>query len=182
MHKKKFSKSLVVISVIPVFLILFFSTMFSIIYNLNFYEKNFQQYKIYDRFTKQEALDAAKNIMGFFKSKNELDSEFFNENEVSHLLDVKLLLQKAQQLYYVSISIFWVILIGYYLGNRKDFMRFFYDLMFFSGIFTVSIILICGFLYLVSGFDFLFIKFHELFFTGNYSFNPTVSNMKALFP
>ena len=155
--------------------------MFSYIYNTNYYNKKYQQYGVYDRFTKEEALNATENLFGYFKSKNLLDMDFFNEQEASHLSDVKNLIQRAQQLYYVSVSLFWTVLVVMYLLNRKHFIKFFADMMFYSGAFAIALIVIFSLLYITTGFDFIFVKFHELFFTGNYAFNPATSNMKSLF-
>ena len=82
------------IAIISVFLILLLSSVFSYLYNLNYYDKKYQQNSVYDRFDKETAMNATKNLFGFFKSKNELDVNFYNERERSHLLDVKLLIQK----------------------------------------------------------------------------------------
>lgn len=175
-------KILLGISVIFAFFILLFSSLFSQLYNLNYYDKKYEQYNVYDRFSKEEALDATKNIFDFFNSKAELDNEFFNENEISHLQDVKVLINKAKQLYYISITLFWIILLTVYLSNKKHFTKFFFNFLFYSGLFSITLILLLGLLYFITGFDFMFIKFHELFFTSNYSFNPAINNMKALFP
>ena len=178
MHKK----ILLYFTVLSVFFIILFSSLFSYIYNLNYYEKKYLQYNVYDRFSEEESRNVTNNLFGYFQSKNELDNSFFNEREASHLNDVKVLIQNVNLVYLLSLFLFWGILITLYLVNRKEILNFFSELLFYSGIFSLSLILIFVLLYFITGFDFVFIKFHELFFTGNYSFNPAVSNMKALFP
>lgn len=175
MHKK-------ILLPISIMSILFFSSLFSYLYNLNYYDKKYQQYNVYDRFSREQALSATENLFGFFKSNNELDTDFFNEQEISHLSDVKLLIQKANILYYSSIIIFWIILLIYYLKHKKHFVKYFSKVLFYSGICTISLLLITVLIYIATGFNFLFLKFHEVFFVGNYSFDPNISNMKALFP
>ncbi len=165
-----------------IFFILTFSSLFSIMYNLNYYEKKYEQYNIYDIFTKEEARNATNNLFGFFKSENNLDMNFFNQREASHLQDVKSLIIKAGSIYYTSIAVFWAILIAYYIVKRKELVSFFSDSLFYGGVATIGFFIIIGLLYFIIGFDFLFLKFHHIFFTGNYAFNPQVSNMKALFP
>ena len=178
MHKK----ILMFVTILSVFFIILFSSLFSYIYNLNYYEKKYLQYNVYDRFSEEEARNATNNLFGFFRSQNELDNNFFNEREASHLLDVKIIIQNVNLIYLLSLFLFWGILITVYLVNRKEILKFFSELLFYSGIFSLSLILIFTLLYFITGFDFLFTKFHELFFIGNYSFNPAISNMKALFP
>ena len=175
-------KLLLAAAAILVFFIILFSSLFSYIYNTNYYDRKYQQHGVYDRFTRKTALNATGNLFGYFRSENQLDMDFFSEQEASHLSDVKQLIQKSQQLYYISITLFWIALVAVYLLARKSFMRFFADMMLYSGIFAAALILIFSLIYLVGGFDFIFIKFHEIFFTGNYAFNPATSNMKALFP
>lgn len=178
MHKK----ILLYFTVLSVFFIILFSSVFSFIYNLNYYEKKYLQYNVYDRFSEEEARNATNNLFGFFRSQNELDNSFFNEREASHLNDVKILIQNVNLVYILSLFLFWGVLITIYLVNRKEIVKFFSNLLFYSGIFSLSLIVIFTLLYFITGFDFIFIKFHELFFIGNYSFNPAVSNMKVLFP
>jgi len=177
-----FKKIILGAGAISVFFILIFSTFFSQLYNLNYYEKKYEKYNVYDKFTEEEARNATLNIFWFFKSENELDPGFFNENEISHMQDVKILIQKTQQIYYISLSLFWVIWIVDYLANRKEFMNFFSELLFYSGILVFGAMTLFLLIYISTGFDFVFLRFHELFFAGNYSFNPDISNLKYLFP
>ena len=116
MHKK----ILLYFTVLTVFLIILFSSLFSYIYNLNYYEKKYLQYNVYDRFSKEQARNATTNLFGYFRSQNELDNIFFNERESSHLHDVKVLIQKVNLIYILSLFLFWGILITVYLVNRKD--------------------------------------------------------------
>ena len=107
---------------------------------------------------------------------------FFNEQERSHLYDVKILIQKAALLFYVSLVISLVIIITQYILNGKRVILLLSKIFIYTGIFTILLLSFFFLLYLFAGFDFLFIKFHEILFIGNYSFDPNVSNMKALFP
>lgn len=178
MHKK----ILLYFTVLSVLFIILFSSMFSYIYNLNYYEKKYLQYNVYDRFSKEESRNATNNLFGYFCSQNELDNSFFNEREASHLNDVKILIQNVNLIYLLSLFMFWGVLITIYIVNRKEIVKFFSELLFYSGIAALSLIVLFALLYFVVGFDFMFSQFHELFFIGNYSFNPDISNMKALFP
>ena len=177
-----FKKITLGIGVITVFFIVLFSTFFSQLYDINYYEKKFEKYGVYDKFSREQARNATLNIFSFFKDQDQLDNEFFNGNEISHMQDVKILIQKSQQIFYISLTIFWIILIVYYLMNRKEFINFFSELLFYSGVLVFGVMTLFLLIYISTGFDFIFIKFHELFFTGNYSFNPKISNLKSLFP
>ncbi len=170
------------LAVVSVFFVLLFSSLFSQLYSIKYYDKEYQRYGIYSIFDKQAAINATQNMIGFFSSKNNLDTLFFKENERAHLLDVKNLIAKANITFYASIAVFWIFIITAYLTKKKEFAKSLGKLFYYSGIFSMAILIICSLTYYFSGFDFLFIKFHEVFFTGNYAFDPKVSNMKALFP
>jgi integral membrane protein (TIGR01906 family) len=181
MNKKLYYSTLIV-SAISIFIIILFSSLFSYVFNFNYYDKEYVKYNIYGRFQKEQAINATQNIMGFFNSKNVLDSNFFNENEISHLTDVKNIIDNTRLVYIISLILFWGIQVYYFFFQKKYFMSFFSRMLLVSGLFSILLLILFGVLYFTSGFDFVFLKFHQLFFTGNYSFNPAISNMKALFP
>ncbi len=168
--------------IFSVFFIVILSSLFSYLYNINYYDKKYQQYGIYEKFTKEQALNETKNIFGYLQYKNELDMNFFNKNEESHLNDVRLLIQKIYNLYFFSMAIFWGVLFYYFLFSKKELIGFFSRMIFYSGIVSLSVLLFFVIIYFVIGFDTLFNLFHKILFTGNYAFNPLTSNMKALFP
>lgn len=175
-------KIVLTIGILSIFTIIFLSSLFSMLYNLNYYDKKYEQYGVYNIFSKERALNATQNLFSYFQDNQELDMKFYNEQEKNHLYDVKILLQNAKLYYYLGTTVFWIMLILYYLFNRKELTIFFSSIMLYSGIFTVSAIIILNLIFLLTNFDFLFLKFHEMFFTGNYAFDPAVSNMKSLFP
>jgi len=160
--------------------LLFFSSLFFYMDNMANHDKLFEKHGVYERFSREQALNAMQNILGFFKSKNELDKAFFNQREISHLNDVKILITRTKPFYYSLIVLLILTLLVNYL--KKDFVHFFSTMLIHSALINISLISILALLYLTAGFDFLFLKFHELFFVENYSFDPRISNLKALFP
>jgi integral membrane protein (TIGR01906 family) len=175
-------KILLFLIIISVFSIILFSSLFSFIYDIKYYDNKYLQYKIYDKFSKEQALNETKNLFGYLQFKNDLDMNFFNKQEESHLNDVKIIINKIYVIYFISLFIFWSTLAYYYFFNKRQMLWFFSRFLFYSGIFSLGILLLLGLFYLFFGFNSLFSYFHQIFFAGNYSFNPAVSNMKALFP
>lgn len=159
--------------------ILFFSSIFFYTYNLNYYDKEYNKYNIYNLFSKELALNKTINIMNFFKNKELLDDKFFNENEISHLNDVRIIFNKINFIYNFSLIVFFIIL--FYILKIKDYMKLFNSFI-VAGLIGVSLIFLLVLFYSLFSFDFLFEYFHILFFKDNYAFDPKVSNMKALFP
>ena len=56
------------IGVMTVFFIVLFSTFFSQLYNIDYYEKKYEKLEVYEKFSEEDARNATLNIFGFFKS------------------------------------------------------------------------------------------------------------------
>ncbi len=90
-------------------------------------------------------------------------SPLYNERELSHMLDVKILVQKGLPVWYFLL-IFYIV-----LGTihwKKDKWKAYKELLAKGGQITVVLILILIF-YIVINFNQLFTKFHEIFFEGS---------------
>jgi uncharacterized membrane protein len=159
-------------------IVILLSITFFMIHNINYYDKKYQQYKVYDIFEQDVALNATKSILGFFESDNELDSNFFKPDEVSHLQDVKDFLNILRLILIVFLIIVLFFLVFNFIQGNKIFDKLF----FYTGTITISIFLFFGLIYFLLGFDFLFEAFHKIFFVENYAFDPRFSNMILLFP
>jgi uncharacterized membrane protein len=154
---------------IILFCVLVFSSLFSTM-DSYYFDYAFEKYGVYGRFNKEMANQANENIIGFLNHKAELDKGFLNGNEISHLEDVKNILDSVKIIYYISLILLFIFLLLY----GHDILKV------SAAVFAVLAVLLL--ISLTVGFDFLFLKFHHLFFTGNYAFDPDVSNMKALYP
>ncbi|MEM3374501.1 MAG: DUF1461 domain-containing protein [Candidatus Woesearchaeota archaeon] len=161
------------------FFIIIFSSVFSYVYNLNYYEKQYEKNNIYQKFEKNYLLNITKNLYGYLKYKNELDRNFFNEKEESHLNDVRIIIKNLDIIYKISLVIFFILL--FYFLKKKYYNELFNSFI-YSGFIGISFILLISIFYFLFGFDFLFEVFHKIFFTGNYAFDPRISNMKFIFP
>ena len=144
-----------------------------VVFDAGFYKSEFEKYDLYDRFDKSVADSAVTNLIGYMKSGVPL-SDFFNEKEKAHMVDVRNIIQKLLVLFYV-LAFVVVILLAY---NRKNLFKS----LFYGGIFTL-IILLLFFILSYTFFDFIFHKFHEVSFSNDlWMLNPEVDNLKALLP
>ena len=144
-----------------------------VVFDAGFYKSEFEKYDLYDRFDKSVADSAVTNLIGYMKSGVPL-SDFFNEKEKAHMVDVRNIIQKFLVLFYV-LAFVVVILLAY---NRKNLFKS----LFYGGIFTL-IILLLFFILSYTFFDFIFHKFHEVSFSNDlWMLNPEVDNLKALLP
>lgn len=163
-------------------IISFLSPILSNTYDLKKYDSRFQKFGVYNVLEKEVALDKAQNIISFFKSKSNLDNTFFSENEISHLYDVKNILQKSKTTYYFSLFLIWSSLIILAFLDKKNYFINLSNTTFSLGLIILVMITLFLVLYYLFGFKFVFEKFHHVFFTGNYAFDPHISNLKKLFP
>ncbi|MBD3203460.1 DUF1461 domain-containing protein [Candidatus Woesearchaeota archaeon] len=173
-------KLLISFSSLLFIIIIFFSSLFISIYNIDFYKNGYEKYDIYNLFGKDKTIDVTENLIGYFMEENQLDNEFFNEKEKSHLLDVKYLIKNSYKVYLMSIYFF--ILSLFFLLSEREFLKNISSILFFSGIGSITLLVLAFVVYNISGFNHLFHEFHVLFFAGNYSFDPRVSNLKAMYP
>ncbi len=150
------------------------------VYNLPFYRYEFEKYGVYQRHGEERTIEAAIDIMDYFRGKDALDDSFFSYSEISHLYDVKVLLDRAAVLAVMSISL--LVCIMYRSHRKKILCRQVAGTLIAAGLFAFAMMVLGVLLCFATGFDFLFTAFHKVFFTGNYAFNPAISNMKYMFP
>lgn len=144
-----------------------------VVFDAGFYKSEFEKYGIYERFDKSVADSAVNNLIGYMKSGVPL-SDFFNEKEKAHMIDVRNVIQKLLSLFYI-LAFVVVALLAY---NRKNLFKS----LFYGGVFTLILLLIF-FTVAYTGFDTVFYKFHELSFSNDlWMLNPEVDNLKALLP
>lgn len=176
------NKFLMILFIISIFFVSLISLVFSNTYDLGKYDTRFEKFSVYEKFPKEIALEKTQNIISFFDSEQELDRDFFKQDEITHLEEVKNLLSRLKILYFIFIFLTWFTLIVLAYINKKNYFNILSDLFFYSGIFILLILLILVIAYFVIGFDVLFWNFHEIFFIEKFAFDPYFSNMKSLFP
>jgi hypothetical protein len=155
---------------LALFFVLMYSSMISTIAVDYFFDYSFEKYGVYDSFGREDALGRSRMIVNFILHGDGMDETFLKEDEISHLEDVKHLVAKFRAIYLLSILALLILLMVYGINILN------------SSKIVLIMILLLSLIYLASDFDFVFQKFHEYFFTGNYAFDPSVSNMKALYP
>lgn len=159
------------IIIIP-FLIILLNFKF-LVYDTGFYEQEFEKNNVYEKIQKETAKENILLLIGYFKNKNELTTDFFSEKEKLHLKDVKNMVNYAIYLpYFLSGT-----LVLFFIYFRKSFVEH----LFRGGILTIFLIL---FFLLLSTFSFniLFWNFHLLFFRNDYWLLEPSSNLIKLFP
>ena len=187
--KKVYSALAIMVTVlIPFFLMM---TSICILLNPFFldYEYNLPNFPADEfGFTTQDRLDWGKVSLDYLTNREGIDfladlrfedgTTFYNERELSHMLDVKNLIQKALIAWYCAIGVIF----GLYIWSRlKKWSDVFWRGVSRGGLLTVGIIaaVLIG---VVLNFDALFTQFHHLFFTGDTWLFYTNDSLIRLFP
>lgn len=148
-----------------------------IAFNENYYFDHFEENNIYEK--NDNADEILVNLLSYYKDKGSLNESYFTVDEVSHLRDVKNVINKTQGLFHIVI-ILEIILIGwipFYIENKYKFIS---PILIYSGLATILITVI---LFLASlNFSSLFFNFHLLFFPQGNFFFPENSILITLFP
>ena len=167
----KFKKIYFVAFLIPC-LILFFSFRL-VVFDTDFYKSGLEKYGVYDKFDRETADSAVEDLISYMRADVPL-SDFFNEKEKLHMVDVKNIIQKVLILFYIILYVTIIVL----FFNRKYFFRY----LFYGSIVSLAMILLF-FIFCYTSFDFIFYKFHEIFFSNDFwKLNPEADNLKALMP
>lgn len=167
----------IVLSVFAVVSFIFLSSFHSVLYNDNFYEKEFQKNNVYEKFSKESVNNATNELFGYIQGKNALTTNFFSERDKQHMVDVKELINNALLIYYVLFFVIVVLFVFLYLKHPRSIKT----ILFSSSILVIAFTIFC-FLFR-NYFDAFFIKFHETLFTNNlWLLNPATDNLINLFP
>lgn len=149
-----------------------------LIFNFNFYQKLYEKTGVYQSFANGKVVNATKNLFGYFRGKNSLDHNFFSSQAALHLADVKTIINFSTNFFYLTFAI--VLILIALLIKKKSYRQLFEAFLISSVFIFVSILLIA--MGLLSSFDFLFTKFHQVLFTNNLWLFPPDDNLIKLFP
>lgn len=180
MPNKPLTWILIFLIVVNIPFILYFSNFKVLLYNENYYKKEFQKYNVYETLKEYDIEKINKNVLDYFKDKDEL-SGFFNEKEKSHLSDVKNLINDISYLFKLLILNFIILLIILYFLNKNKFRKYLGFSLVSGGVLTF---LHAFFFWLTIKLNFeeTFTIFHKFFFKGNWMFNPLTNNIVVLYP
>jgi integral membrane protein (TIGR01906 family) len=148
-------------------------------FNLDFYNKEFVKYGIYEKFSEEEVKQNVNELVNYLQGKDTLTTDFFNEKEKMHLNDVKNLITYASLIFYISLIIF-ILLTVYFIYTKK--FKIAASSFIYGGVFTFVLFLIL-ILAIKLDFNLVFTKFHLMFFTNDlWMLDPATDNLIVLFP
>lgn len=137
--------------------------------DLRLYQYGFDKYQISQEtgFSNEELIDTAKGVIKYFDS-GEIDGTLaiFNEQEMAHLRDVRDLIQLGYALQYATLGYITLFLAAGFAWKRRQFLPAMCKLFAYGSICSVAALAMVGIAALID-FDWLFLKFHRFFFTGD---------------
>jgi len=152
----------------PLFLIT--SNLSGAINTARLYQYGFDKYDVSEEtgIGEEELLKVVGELRGYFNSGDIEDVEeigLFTEREVFHLGEVKDVVRLCYHLLWGSSGFLAAFIIGGFIWQRRRFSLPLAKLAFLGAALTIALLIILGIAALVN-FDWLFVKFHQLFFTG----------------
>jgi len=186
-NKKILKRIVITISSVCLAVVILFSPFLNNVFNFNYYMSLYERNAVFEKIDKNDAERLTESMFEFFKYNKDFKSfelknnlKFFNENEIGHLADVRIVFNNIFKAYFISLIIF-IIFAGLLFEKKRLIYLKNLTLIFL----TASILVITLMLLLVSlssNFDYLFEKFHLIFFPqGNWAF-PEDSLLITLLP
>lgn len=151
-------------------------------FNESFYSKEFKKYNVYGKFPTNDIDKINSDLLSYLKDKkDDFNKELFNQEEIKHLEDVKVVIQKINIFYYSILIISILLIMISFLLNRKGFLRNLSIILFFGGLSTLFSVIILLVLIKLN-FDGVFTIFHHIFFPqGGWLFSSS-DNIINLYP
>lgn len=186
--KKPLKNLIIALNSIFLIIIILFLPLRFYIYNFKFYERLYENNRVYENLDSDDARILTYDIFNFFKNNKELkkfdlkgEIQFFNQNEISHLEDVRSLINRIFIILYISTFLF--LIFSALLLFEKKLPRFFRNISITAlsaSSFVLGLLLMLYFL--GNNFPYLFENFHQVFFPqGNWQF-PQGSLIITIFP
>jgi len=162
-------RALIALNSVLLIIVLIFSPLAYYLYNFRFYDSLYEKNGVYKTLDKNDVKILTESVFEFFRSNKPFESfklksgiDYFKENEISHLNDVRILLNRIMLAFYVSAGLFIIVLI--LLADKK----YLFFLRSTTLIFVISTSVMLFFLIslyiLGNNFSGLFENFHLVFF------------------
>lgn len=169
-------KYFLIITIPPLIILANFTCL---VLNASYYQNLQQKSGVYTKFEDENIVNKqTKDLVGYFRGKNQLDHNFFSNQAILHLNDVKNLLNTAfGMLTILGVTVF---LLSGILIFKKEYDLAFQAVFVSSSATIFSLILVS--LGALNFFDKFFISFHKLFFTNDLWLFEESDNLIKLFP
>ena len=166
MTRKKVKILLLVVIILLIPFLIVLSNFKYKLYDDSFYSEEFTKNKVYEKVA--DADNIMTDLLLFFKEKKEITELPFTEDERSHLVDVKGVINGFSVFLYICYFLFFIILLILFKLLKVDY-KVIFNAIFLGAILTIMTAFV---FYLLSlNFSSSFVGFHQIFFPqGNWQF------------
>lgn len=182
--KKLITTLLIIIQNFALFIAAILSIIFYNSFNLNFYEKFYKKENLASQIgtTENSLLDNTKNLLNYLHGKGELNSTWFSEKDILHMVDVKYLYNVSYNIMIICFCIFIIITIALFYIYKKEALLFITKLFNKILILFIAVVGIIAF-FVSQNFTEFWIKFHTTIFTNDlWLLSPSESNLIKMVP
>jgi len=198
MERKSIEKILLVLVILLALstaLMIYLSDARSVSFDRNLYTEGFQKYDIQASFNSSvDLMNETGFLLNYLESgEGAIQSDFFNEREKSHLVDVRGLYKDiilANKIAAYSSMVLLVLLVYFYkrlaahmtdAEQNEKYKHLLSSLLIYTGA-IVDVVAVL-FVIVAITFDTSFITFHQIFFTSDtWMLNPETDNLIRMFP
>lgn len=173
------SKSLAYVVAIFVPVVIMFGNLLYLFTNVEFYKSLYNETGVYGTFGSIDLINSvAQNLFGYFHNKNALDTNFFSQQAVAHLSDVKDLLSAIRLLFFINAS--FALLCLLILIVRKKIVQAVRPTI--ISLSTTLILILLTMIGTFLNFEVYFTKLHTVFFTNDLWLFSEDDTLIKLFP
>ena len=165
-----------IIICIPIVII--FSNLLLLIFNQRSYFNIFEKTSVYRQIDRETSNQAAKELIGYFKDKNNLDHNYYSNQAILHLKDVKKLINLVEVSALISTGILLISSSCLVIKKKLHLLKN----AFLTGAIATFIISSIFAILLVFSFQNAFILFHKIAFTNGLWLFDESDNLIKLFP
>jgi len=183
--KKKFMKIFFLNMIAALFFLLFnlLSSTSFIVFNQEYYEKEFFVNGVNDLIDKNTTSTITKGLINYFKTGNNsfLNSSFFSQRDLLHLVDVRDLINKCLFHEFLCGAIFLFFLMLVFAYNKRKFFE--NSALIFAVSSLALLVFFIFFIITKQSFHTEWVLFHEILFNNDlWLLNPRTDKLIVLFP
>ncbi|MBI5393140.1 TIGR01906 family membrane protein [Candidatus Woesearchaeota archaeon] len=176
--------SLMIITVLVLFLFIILANYKNSIYNFPFYKYEYEKNGIYTKFDKAIVDNATINLFLYLNNNQEnITSQFFSERDKLHLIDVKHLIKLSKIVYAIVLILFLLSLFALFYFYKHKFKKSFAKILIIASLLYIIIFIAIAVNQTNETFQKKFIDIHYTLFDNDYwILDPEKDNLINLFP
>jgi len=166
--------------------VIIFSSFKAIAFDINYYNEKFTELQVYqnDMFADEDVLGETAELLTYLKQgKGEIQSDFYNQREKDHLVDVREKFKMGMSLrrFFFFFSVILLLFLFKIQPDKKDYIKSLGRYLALGA--GLTIIILGLFWFSASNFESAFTSFHEMSFEDDtWVFDENVDHLVNMFP